>query len=393
MKKPLLLYLLIQATFFSCKRDKVSIQQNHISFNKSFVFEVQDTIHVNYLTKNLKVFDSSPSLKKYLMMSSTEMDTILLVNENGAIESKYSLLGQDDKSVGLSIFGLGFASDSTFVVSSSRGFYVYHLKSADQIQFYPEKTYPQGYGGAYSYNVENFEHEGNQYYASFRKGSLDDVNILKLNKEDLNRYKPITFFNTSNSEVSLSFGIGQNSLYLKGQEHFGELYTLFDYSSKFKKFALINNPSNTLLMYESLKNNPTEVPLILEHFQLPIKYKYGRNYEQNFENQIVNSMYRDINWGDRYLLITYRTGIPMEVYEEMQSFAQLPELFKKHMQYYSVLIDSSLKVSSDIMLPKDAVGVASYFSNEEVLLYTNPAITETDSTVVFYKAKLKSSND
>lgn len=393
MKKTLLLYLLIQATILSCKRDNASTRQNLILHDSNFVFEVLDTIHINYIAKNLKVFDSNPSLKKHLLMSSTEMDTILLVNENGIIESKYSLLGQDDKSVGLAIYGLGFASDSTFIVSSSRGYYIYHLKSAEQIHFFQENTYPQGYGGAYSFNVENFEHNGNRYFASFRRGSLDDVNIQNLDKADLNNYKPITFFNTSNSQVSMGFGLGQNSLYFKGQEHFGELYTLFDYSSKFEKFALINNPSNSLLIYESLESNPTEVPLIQENFQLPIKYKYGRYYEQSFDNQIVNSMYRDIIWGDENILITYRSGIPMETFKEMKSFAQLPDLFQKHMEYYSILIDSNLIASGDIKLPKNAVGVASYFSNKEILLYTNPAVTETDSSVVFLKAMLKNLNN
>lgn len=360
-------------------------------FNKvSYQIEITDTVYVNYIAREFKLMDTNHSGSQHLLMSSLEKDSILRVGNSGQILSKYSVKGQGDNKAGEVIYSVGFGPDEkTFIVCSSEGFFTFDLETGDYISHVPEKTYPKGYGGSYSFNVEVVDNNNQLEYAAFLETSLRDKNIYKFTRQHLTDYQPITFVSAKDGQKNNRFGVSKNSIYFRDDYHYGELYTMFAYSDQQQQFAVINNPSDRVLVYDIDGNLIQDIALGMEHFKLPIKFKYNRTTDEGMDKQIVNSMHRNLQFHNGQILVTYRSGLPLSVFESLKSYSELPSLFKKHMKYYTKLVDVKNKlISDDIILPENAVGVASFTGKDQMWLYTNPAVTETDNATVFYKAKL-----
>lgn len=387
-----LFFLLFSFALVSCdwadtevKRDSDEIAWS----DKNWAFEVIDTLHVEFVRSRLRLYDTSPNGSRHLLMSSFESYEIVVMDDQGNILAKHKPTGQGDELVGESMFGLGFLDNDKFVVSSQKGFYLYDLLTGDYLDSFPLRTSVRGYEAFEATNIEVFNREGKVHFATGLKSSLEDKDILNFKKEYFDIFKPITFMNTANNSASLNFGIGPTSRFKRHDYHYGELYTLFDYNPDQKFFAVLTNPSDEISIWDTNSRLIKEIPLRLERFKLPVKFKYGKGDIED-ATQIVNSMYRTLNMQGSNALLTYRTGLPEEDYNTLSSYAELPALFRQKMKYYGTIIDvNSGEVSKEFPLPKYAVGVASFTSTDNVLLYTNSNVTETDSTTVFYRARLK----
>ncbi len=357
--------------------------------DKNWTLEVTDTLHVNFVDKLIRLYDTSPDRTKHLLMSSFNSYEVLVIDDSGKTLARHRPVGQGDKFVGDIIFGLGFVGNDRFVASSPKGFYIYELLTGKFIRSYPLRTPLRGYETAESFNIEQFMRKNELHFAGGLQSSLEDKDIMNFKKEYFNEYKPITFMNTTNNSASLNFGIGPTSRFKRHDYHYGELYTLFDYNPDQELFAVLTNPSDEISIWNTDSKLIREIPLRLERFKLPVKFKYGKGGVED-ATQIVNSMYRTLNVHSSKALLTYRTGIPEEDFRTISSYAELPALFRQKMKYFGAIIDITKgEVSNEFELPEYAVGVASFTSADNVLLYTNPGITETDSTTVFYRARLK----
>lgn len=391
MKHPFL-FLLAFLLSVSCDltNEKLKRDPDEVSWSdKNWAFEVTDTIHVEFVRSRLRLYDTSPNGSRHLLMSSFESYEIVVMDDQGKILARHKPIGQGDELVGESMFGLGFLDNDKFVVSSQKGFYVYDLLTGDYIDSYPLKTEIRGYEAFEATNIEVFSNEGKVHFATGLKSSLEDKDVLNFKKEYFDAFKPITFMNTANNSASLNFGIGPTSRFTRHDYHYGELYTLFDYNPDQKLFAVLTNPSDEISIWDTDSKLIKEIPLRLEHFKLPVKFKYGKGAVED-ATQIVNSMYRTLNVLGSNAVLTYRTGIPEEDFRAISSYAELPALFRQKMKYYGAVVDiTNGEVSNEFELPKYAVGIASFTSKENVLLYTNSGITGTDSTTAFYRARLK----
>ncbi len=390
--KHTLLFLLCLLLLVSCEWTDTKLKRDpgEIAWSDSnWAFEVTDTLHVGFVRSRLRLYDTSPNGSRHLLMSSFESYEIVVIDDQGKILAKHKPTGQGDELVGESMFGLGFLGNDKFVVSSQKGFYVYDLLTGDYLESHPLKTSIRGYEAFEATNIEVFSKEGKIHFATGLKSSLEDKDVLNFKKEYFDIFKPITFMNTANNSASLNFGIGPTSRFKRHDYHYGELYTLFDYNSNQELFAVLTNPSDEISIWDTNSRLIKEIPLRLERFKLPVKFRYGQG-DMEDATQIVNSMYRTLNMQGSSALLTYRTGLPEEDYNTLSSYAELPALFKQKMKYYGTIVDiNSGEVSKEFPLPKYAVGVASFISKENVLLYTNSNVTETDSTTVFYRARLK----
>lgn len=390
--KHVLLFALCLALLVSCNwtDTKVKRDPDEITWSdRNWAFEVTDTLHVEFVRSRLRLYDTSPNGSRHLLMSSFESYEIVVMDDQGKILAKHKPTGQGDELVGESMFGLGFLGNDRFIVSSQKGFYVYDLLTGNYLESHPLKTSMRGYEAFEATNIEVFSKEGEVHFATGLKSSLEDKDILNFKKEYFDIFKPITFMNTVNNSASLNFGIGPTSRLMRHNYHYGELYTLFDYNPDQELFAVLTNPSDEISIWDTNSRMIKEIPIRLERFKLPVKFSYGQGDAED-ATQIVNSMYRTLNMQGSNALLTYRTGIPQEDYKGISSYAELPTLFKHKMKYYGTIIDvNSGEVSKEFPLPKYAVGVASFISKDNVLLYTNPGVTETDSTTVFYRARLK----
>lgn len=391
MKYPLF-FLLSLLLLPSCELTDTEIkrERDEIAWSdKNWAFEVTDTLHVEFVRSRLRLYDTSPNGSRHLLMSSFEGDEIVVIDDQGKIIAKHRPTGQGDELVGESMFGLGFLGNDKFIVSSQKGFYVYDLLTGDYLESHPLKTSMRGYEAFEATNIEVFNREGKVYFATGLQSSLKDKDILNFRKEYFDIFKPITFMNTANNSASLNFGIGPTSRFRRHDYHYGELYTLFDFDPDREFFAVLTNPSDEISIWDSNSRLVKEIPLRLDRFKLPVKFKYGKGGMDD-ATQAVNSMYRTLSLQGSNALLTYRTGVPEEDFRALSSYAELPGLFRQEMKYFGAIVDIEKgEVSNEFELPKYAVGVASFASKDNVLLYTNSGVTETDSTTVFYRARLK----
>ncbi|MCE7992799.1 MAG: hypothetical protein HEP71_12500 [Roseivirga sp.] len=381
----LLLLLSCEFTDTEIKRDPGDIAWS----DKNWIFEVTDTVHVSFVDKLIRLYDTSPDRSKHLLMSSFNSFEVVVIDDSGKILARHKPIGQGDEFVGAVIFGLGFVGDDKFVASSPKGFYVYELLTGEFIRSYPLRTPLRGYETSESYNIEQFIRENEVHFAGGLQSSLEDKDIMNFKKEYFDEFKPITFMNTANNSASLNFGIGPTSRFRRHDYHYGELYTLFDFDPDQEFFAVLTNPSDEISIWDTNSRLIKEIPLRLNRFKLPVKYKYGKGGIED-ATQAVNSMYRTLSLQGSNALLTYRTGVPEEDFRALSSYAELPALFRHKMKYFGAIVDIEKgEVSSEFELPEYAVGVASFISKDNMLLYTNSGVTETDSTTVFYRARLK----
>lgn len=381
----LLLLPSCESTDTKTKRERDEI----VWSDKNWAFEVTDTLHVEFVRSRLRLYDTSPNGSRHLLMSSFESDEIVVIDDQGKIIAKHKPTGQGDELVGESMFGLGFLGNDKFIVSSQKGFYVYDLLTGDYLESHPLKTSMRGYEAFEATNIEVFDREGKVYFATGLQSSLEDKDILNFRKEYFDIFKPITFMNTANNSASLNFGIGPTSRFWRHDYHYGEIYTLFDFDPDQEFFAVLTNPSDEISIWDTNSRLVREIPLRLDRFKLPVKFKYGKGGMDD-ATQAVNSMYKTLSLRGSNALLTYRTGVPEEDFRALSSYAELPALFRQKMKYFGAIVDiESGEVSNEFELPKYAVGVASFTSKDNVLLYTNSGVTETDSTTVFYRARLK----
>lgn len=376
----------------SCRNDSNKLKRDIDSINwnnQKYRLVITDTLAVQSLSRGLRFYHSSSDKSRHLLLSEQSSQVVLVVDSSGEVLAEHDLIGQGDNLVGEYIYGLGFKGNEQFVVSSTKGFFLFELLSGELISSYLLRTPVRGYGGVNSHNIEYFIKDGDQHFATFLKGTLDNVDFVKFKKSYLDNFKPVTFFNTSNSTVSTNFGIGNTSRYRRYDYHFAEINSFFTYNPQQKAFAVLTNPSDEITIWNLDGELIKEIPFRLQNFKLPIRFKYNTGSTQD-DVQIVNSMYRTMNMQDSNVIITYRTGIPEADFRGIGSYSELPALFRSKMKYFGTLVNTHTnQVSEEFELPKYTTGVAAFNSLNDIILYTNNSVTETDSSTVFYRARLK----
>jgi hypothetical protein len=387
---------LLLLLLFGCGPDNAGVKRDTSEINwsnKTYALEIKDTVHVNFIAKVLKLYDTSPDGTKHLLMSAFESFHVVVIDDSGQVLARHKPVGQGDGLVGEIIFGLGFLGNDQFIASSPKGFFVYDLLSGEFLKSYPLRTAVRGYEASNTYNIEPFSVNGQLHLAGGLKSSLENKDILNFRKEYFDEFKPITFLNTSDNTASLNFGIGPTSRFKRSDYHYGLLYTLFDFNEETQTFAVLNNPSDEISIWDTQSNLIKEIPLRLEEFKLPIRFKYGTG-EVEDGSEVVNSQYKSLQTCKSNALISYRTGLPKDDFNAISSYAELPALFRQKMKYFGALVDLETgEVSKEFPLPDYSVGIASFNSMDNILLYTNPGVTETDSTTVFFRARLKETGE
>lgn len=388
MKKAIFCLLTFSVVLCSCGDASLKRSSEEVLWQSTqYKLEITDTLHVPYLATQIQLYDTSPDKTKHLIMSTLEGNEFAVIDNEGQVLAIHRPTGQGEGLAGEFIFSLGFVGNDQVVVNSTRGYFIYDAITTDFIGAYHEKTALKGFGGFHSLNIESFEKDGELHFASFLKGTLDDIDIFKFKKADLDVYEPITFMNTVNNEISTNFGVTPTSLYRRHDYHFEQLYSIFDFNPEKREFVVLNNPSDELSIWNEDSELIKEIPFRPEHFKLPYRVSYGHT-ELSDAAQIVNSKFTAMKLSGNQALLSYRAGLTEEDYNALSSYAELPQLFKQKMHNYAFIVNVETgEVTPEFKLPKTAVGIAAYNSNDDVILYTSDEL-ETESTFAFYRARI-----
>ena len=291
MKKVLFCLLLFAMVLSACDDNSLKRTSDEVAWQATeYRLEITDTIHIPYLATEIQLYDTSPDKSRHLIMSNLEGQEFAVIDNDGQVLSIHRPTGQGEGLAGEFIFSLGFVGNDKVVVNSTRGYFIYDAISTDFMGAYYEKTPILGFGGFHSLNIESFEKNGELHFASFLKGTLDNIDIFKFKKADLDVYEPITFINTTNNEISTNFGVSPTSLYRRHDYHFEQLYSIFDFHTERREFVVLNNPSDELSIWNEDSELIKEIPFRPEHFKLPYRVSYGHT-ELSDAAQIINSNY------------------------------------------------------------------------------------------------------
>lgn len=388
MKKLIPFTFFCSILFFSCRNKDVKSEKDQHSYAEKYKLEVTDTFRLNYTARLVKVLDYNVTSKN-ILFSSYSMDTIVQTDLAGRISNKFVFKGGGPKEAGVIIHNVGYFNDTSIIVNSERGFYFYNLKG-ELVRSLEERTPLKAIGSALDTRIREFS-KGDSSCILLHLKSVADVDISDFfSLSNLEKFKSTTLYNLTNQTYRVLFGYEPNSIFRTDYKYnYGEPENIFDYDYTQNDFYIVHNPEPVLYKY-SLANNFstfTAIDLSPDHFNLPVKYK-SNDFTSDHKYAAVNSQFRDINCFEDYIFLDYKTGIPEKEYDDMKTESELPELYKKHMKNYAILLKNDKKICGDILLPLYSTGISFVKSLDYIFVRTNASATETADATIFYICKL-----
>jgi hypothetical protein len=370
--------LLLLCIFISCAQ-----KEKNISTSRHQLI-VYDTLKVSIPGRLVKVLDFNVNTRQLILGSSVLLDTLYLIDSTGDLISKFSILGEDESSIGKSIFNLGFYSDTSLIAQGARGFSIYDL-SGSYISSIPKRQELKPFG--VGTNIRMYRQNDSLLVGAFFS-SLDPQDVRILHTEQAkSRFKPLNTFNL-NSQLSQQIGgFDTSSKILTDNYQYDDLETVFTCHQGVVYY--INNPE--LKIYQMAQNNLIQHKnLIINDFQINVRKYFGETTDDDpMPAAIVNSKFRDINGFDDVIFITYSSGIPVEKFKNIESSSDIPQLFLDYMRYKTLLVDkSSLEIIDKLDLPKEAIGIGAILDKNTIVLNTNPNFFKDDDYVYFLMGKL-----
>ena len=352
------------------------------SYSSEYELEIYDTLFFPIQARVLRIYDYNPNDGKFILMSKVDKTTVYITDTVGNVLNELDFTGGSEQEVGNSVFNIAFYRGNGLLVNGQRGFNAYDSSGAF-IKNHNNKTALRAYGGNMQY--KSFVLNDTTIVLSL-KNSVTDRMMRSFEEEFFENYHGATVMDLNSIDFDFVFPIEEQSIYNQNKQHYGDILSLFDFDSN--KFYSLHNPDQRLYIYSRNFKLIESIPLDFKYFKTPYSYKFGAsvNYEDGYD--IVNSLYRELEAYDGNVCITYRSGIPIEQFEQLKSSDQLPGLFQQYMKYYLTIFEKGKLKAKEVMLPFPSVGLAHYENNNSILLYTNSAVTETEEYTVFYKARL-----
>jgi hypothetical protein len=345
--------------------------------------EVIDTLKIKHSGKLVKIIDYNTHNGNYLLCDIALINKVIVADSSGRIKKIIRLEGEGPDEPGTAIHNIGYA-DSTIVVNSNRGFFFYNEEGLLQKKI-TESTPLMGYGAGTIPRLKFIQEEKSKLVILHLKSSVEGDMFTK---SSYHTYNPITVYDLESKKISLFGGYNPESIFIKDWIHFGDPINIFNMDSQ--SVYSINNPEPVIYVYsqKNLRSVAKKILLTPQYFKLPVQYTLGENVREDRAELFLNSQFIDINSNDDMTLVSYRSGIPESEYSR-NSQNNLPNLFKKYMKYYLVVIKNGKKFAKDTELPYGSSGVAVLKKDNSIILNTNAALTETPKETIFYKARIK----
>ncbi|MEA5259381.1 hypothetical protein VB264_16400 [Arcicella aquatica] len=381
------LYALILSVLLTSCNSK---DKNVATFKDDYSFEIIDTLKIKHLGRGIELIDVNKTNGDMLFTSAIRMDTIVQTDSNGNIKNKIKVSGEGGSEIGF-IFNLSYIGDTAILINSNRGFFFYDLNGkALKGKAIIEKTSLKTLGSnTFNPSIASIKTDTGIVLALQLKNSLNDYQLSNIHsKESYQNYKSLTFYSLDKHKYINALGFEPESIFMDFDYHYGDINTLFVFNQFNKCFYTLHDPDSKLYKYDVSLKKIKVIDLEPENFKLPIKYNFSKNSTSS-KHMDVNSSYVYFSTNRDISIVTYRTGIPEDEYNKTNSESEIPELWKKYMKYYALILIDDNKVCNDVPLPYGAVGVTNIIGGSNMILSTNPAITETPDATIFYRCKLK----
>src|SRR5690606_32941720 len=137
-----------------------------------FSFEIIDTLKIKKVGYPLRILDYNKKRREFLLGEiKPYFDTIFVSDNNGNVLKRFYFKGGSEKEAGNIIFSIGYYKDSTIIVNSERGFYLFDL-DGKYINSISEKTPIRG-PGTEDFKILSLNSENDQSIALSLKMSKD----------------------------------------------------------------------------------------------------------------------------------------------------------------------------------------------------------------------------
>ncbi|OQP59831.1 hypothetical protein [Niastella populi] len=338
-----------------------------------FTFQVIDSFSTTLKGAEIVGIEVNRNTSNLLWLDNRMGSTVYETDNHGNILHHFAPLGEGPDKIGAMISNIGYFSDSTVIISAERGYYICDMDGHILRKFGPEN--PETVAG-YEKKLRWFRNtQGDTIAASVFRSPLSYdflVDNTAGSKKFIDDIRYLTLQNMNTGHYDLKFGFEKGGLHKQYKYDFRER-ALFEYLPLKRSFYLIYAPDPNIYVYSDSNGFtvPQTIPMYLDHFQMPIKYKIGekgRNRDYN-RSVIVNSALDNLYAGDSSLLLSYRTGMPASAYDkEITTNEKAASVFGKYVHYYCVLFQNNRQVSGEIEMPLHCYQVAFYKSPDYVVL-------------------------
>ena len=203
--------------------------------------------------------------------------------------------------------------------------------------------------------------------------------------------KFITLHNINTNKFILKFGFENGGLHKKYVYDYRE-EVLFDYDSTNGNMTIIYSPDPALYVYNKRDNFDSykKYPFLMSNFKMPIKYKIGdSSVKRNYSGMVlVNSSINSVHTNEKFEIVTYRTGIPEPVFDQLETNEQYAEVSNKFMKSYCIILENGNQISGDIELPKGVNDISFFLSLDKIICYKVDLSEGLNPEPKFYICKL-----
>ncbi len=265
---------------------------------------------------------------------------------------------------------LGYYDDDRIIVTALNGYYIFNVNTKTEENFIGTDT--TNTGGIWT-RIRVFSVGGDKYFASVYKNTMDkETNRGYRNKRSYyESYKPITIYNESNKNFENALGYEKSSIFRKFDFYYPNRNILFDLNSKDSTLCIIHNPEQLLYTYklDKLKALGAVIDLKPDYFKVVEKGIFEDYKKVDMDKSLmVNSNYRSLNIFDDYIVSTYDTGIPENIYNNMVNLTEYNGIARKYNLYYAQFFYKGNKICEDVKLPNQYRKICGFKSLSYILM-------------------------
>ncbi|SFF09519.1 hypothetical protein [Thermoflexibacter ruber] len=386
------IYLLILVSVgWACREKESPKDINSLKMEnlKSFQIKIIDSIKVNFRGSYVVPVDINSTNGNMLIVDKIKPQKVIQTDRDGKIINEIFLQGEDGDKVGKIVSNIGYFDANTIVAAGMRGYYFYDFNGTliRKVDAFNAEA------GVFYYKIKRLNYKNDTILVSTFRSVFSKQEIIdNSGRKVSDKIKFFTCHNLNTNQYHVLIGHEPSSIFLKTNFQY-EVRPYFDLGENNLIYTIFN-PENKVYVYSYAGNDVLlnkKISIVSSYFQVPYMKEYGDKTFQWEKSMFVNSQILGIYTGYQLGIISYKTGIPEHIYDEMQTKSQLSDLLLQYRKHFAVLLDvkEGKQISQDIELPKNTVEVLGFRSSNELILLPDLGIFEDPNQTTFYVGKLE----
>jgi hypothetical protein len=343
--------------------------------------QLSDSIVVDYLGM-VKIVDYQIANRNYLALDYSD-NIVMQFNTEGEIQYLFDQSGHDPSSFGHDILGLSFFNDSSVVIQSKLGYFIYTFEG-ELIRKIPIENKSPIYTRL-KFNLEVTDKD----LISLMHIETDARPNTKAYFEDIEHF---TVVNYRTSHISNKIGFEPESVYLNDEFYYYYSEPTFDFNITDSLFYVIYSSDPTIYSYDVSSNYQLKKKISASpsHFNSPVKVPFLQ-WPNDIKSLTYDGNYQNIFSNGSFIILEYSSGISTEM-DIPSSIAEMNSLRRDLNSYYLQVFKDGQKIGKDLKVPEGKFGLSFIHGDGSLILGINSYYDERNYTV-FYKYNIHKNGD